>query len=185
MCLIRLIAHPGGAFLLGMAAVFGFVIITGAYDAAHPSRVIALWGIRESSPGVLEVPVPASQATLLSICADAHVSRLKSLSVLRQGSGSIFTYEAPGLCDSPVVRYRGGGSDPGSWVDWTDLNADGCFDERIDQEKAEWAIRAPDGWMPALMKEGKALAAQGEYEFCAEVGYWVPVGGQRGRGSGE
>jgi len=175
MRLFRLLGHPGCAFLLGIVSVFLLGMISSECDPADPAKVVHRWGILETSPGCLRIPVPADQLTVLEIESESRPLALRSVKLLRSDCGSVFKYQTRGPSNSPVAIYGGGGSDPSSWVTWTDLDANGCFDERTDPGAREFAIRTEDGWLLAVMEDDFALTLEGRYQFEPDLGQWRRV----------
>lgn len=167
--------HLKGGFCIGVLATLMCGAVLSEFRGPHPREVIPRWGISEKPPGVLHIEIPAPQSTLLDIRTGGDVSRVMSLTLLRSDCGAVFKYEKQGPYDFPVATYGGGGSDPGSWVDWRDLNADGRFDERVDHGRAEWMIRGRNRWLPAVREDGRVETPDGRYEFRPRLGYWAPA----------
>ena len=161
-------------FLLGFGSALLFGAVAIFYDLAlsPEERLVEQWKLYQGESGRLRVQLP-KDGIFVEIVHKPGSDRLQSIDIMKEEVGSIFEYKVAGELGTPLVRYSAGPF--GEWKIWTDLNADGYFDERIIGKK-KLEVFIDNQWVRAKKAvDRSAHTDRGIFEFDTNKGKWIIV----------
>ena len=163
-------------FFCGVAIPFLIFIILGLSGIIPPTKsalILSKWNVSEPDSNTLLIKTKDQlndTPITIGIELNGETNLLERVGITinkRKGNNPTFAYWTKGCYQAPSIFY--GCADVG--LVWRDLNADGCFDQRLDYPRQKMEININDRWVEGIGTQS-IQTDKGNFIFDVNSGIW-------------